>query len=97
MLVHSAGALLERCGLAYGPQTAVVYGDRRITYTEQIAGSGRPAGRCSASAWRRATGSPVLMSDRPELLDIFYGTLWAGLAIVPLNAGQRLRPRLHHR
>jgi len=28
---------LERCATAYGPDTAVVYKDRRITYSEQIA------------------------------------------------------------
>ena len=86
MLVHSAGALVERAGLAYGPQTAVVYGDRRITYSEQIARI-RQTGRALLSlGLEKGDRVAMLMADRPELLDIYYGALWAGLAIVPLNA-----------
>jgi fatty-acyl-CoA synthase len=28
----------------------------------------------------------ILMGDRPELLDVYYGTLWAGPTVVPLYA-----------
>jgi fatty-acyl-CoA synthase len=86
MLRHSAGALIERCGLAYGPQTAVVCGDRRITYTEQLARV-RQTGRALLDlGLEKGDRVAVLMTDRPELLDVYYGALWAGLAIVPLNA-----------
>jgi fatty-acyl-CoA synthase len=86
MLLHSAGALVERCGTAYGPQTAVVYGDRRITYTEQLARI-RQTGRALLDlGLTRGDRVAILMSDRPELLDAFYGAQWAGLSVVPLNA-----------
>ncbi|HEY2204415.1 MAG TPA: AMP-binding protein [Pseudonocardia sp.] len=86
MLVHSTGALVERCGIAYRERTAVVYGDRRITYGEQLARI-RQTGRALLSlGLKPGERVAVLMSDRPELLDVYYGALWAGLAIVPLNA-----------
>jgi fatty-acyl-CoA synthase len=86
MLVHSAGALIERCGLAYGPQTAVVYGDRRITYTEQLARIRQVGRMLLGFGLEKGDRVAVLMADRPELLDVYYGAVWAGLAIVPLNA-----------
>ena len=86
MLVHSTGALVERSALAYGPETAVVYGRRRITYNEQIARI-RQTGRALLSlGLEKGDRVAILMGDRPELLDLYYGALWAGLAIVPLNA-----------
>ncbi|GAA5175810.1 AMP-binding protein [Pseudonocardia eucalypti] len=86
MLVHSAGALIERCGTAYGPLTAVVQGDRRITYTEQLSRI-RKAGRALLSqGLTKGDRVAILMTDRAELLDVYYGALWAGLSIVPLNA-----------
>jgi fatty-acyl-CoA synthase len=86
MLEHTMGALLERCGAAYGPDEAVVYGDRRITYAQQLVNirrTGRALLDLGLSAGDRVA---ILMSDRPELLDAYYGILWAGLAVVPLNA-----------
>jgi fatty-acyl-CoA synthase len=86
MWQHSAGELLERCATAYGPDTAVVYKDRRITYSEQIARI-RQTGRALLDlGMTKGDRVAVLMADRPELLDVYYGALWAGLAIVPLNA-----------
>lgn len=86
MLVHSAGALIERCGLAYGPQTAVVSGDRRISYTEQLTRIRRTGRALLELGLRTGDRVAILMADRPELLDVYYGALWAGLAVVPLNA-----------
>ena len=86
MLVHSAGALVERAALAYGPQTAVVYRDRRISYAEQIARIRQTGRALLGLGLDKGDRVAVLMSDRPELLDVYYGALWAGLAIVPLNA-----------
>jgi fatty-acyl-CoA synthase len=86
MLLHSAGALVERAGMAYGPQDAVVYGDRRITYTEQLARI-RQTGRALLSlGLEKGDRVAVLMTDRPEVLDVHWGAVWAGLAVVPLTA-----------
>lgn len=86
MLDHTIGSLVERCARAYGPATAVVHGSRRISYDEQISRirrSGRALLGLGLSSGDRVA---ILMTDRPELLDVYYGALWAGLAVVPLNA-----------
>ncbi|MFI6027091.1 AMP-binding protein [Amycolatopsis magusensis] len=86
MQEETIGGLVERVALAYGPRTAVVTGGQRITYREQL-GRIRRAGRALLGLGLD-TGDRVaiLMSDRPELLDVYYGALWAGLAVVPLNS-----------
>jgi fatty-acyl-CoA synthase len=86
MLLHSSGALIERCGLAFGPDTAVIHGDRRITYTEQLARIRRTGRALLDLGLNRGDRVAILMADRPELLDVFYGAQWAGLSVVPLNA-----------
>ena len=86
MLVHSAGALIERCGQAFGPRTAVVHGDRRVTYTEQLSRIRRTGRALLDLGLTKGDRVAILMSDRPDLLDVFYGALWAGLAVNPLNA-----------
>ncbi|GAA0389337.1 AMP-binding protein [Streptomyces luteireticuli] len=86
MLTYSVGSLIERCGLAHGSDVAVVSGDRRITYHEQVARI-RQTGRALLElGLRKGDRVVLLMGDRPELLDVHYGILWAGLAIVPMNA-----------
>lgn len=86
MLDHTIGSLVERCARAYGPEIAVVYGDRRITYHEQISRIRRTGRALLALGLRPGDRVAILMADRPELLDVYYGALWAGLAVVPLNA-----------
>ncbi|MGQ0479802.1 MAG: AMP-binding protein [Pseudonocardia sp.] len=86
MWQHSAGELIERCATAYGPDTAVVHQGRRITYHEQVA-TIRQTGRALLGlGLDPGDRVAILMGDRPELLDVFYGAVWAGLAVVPLNA-----------
>jgi fatty-acyl-CoA synthase len=86
MLVHSMGAMVERCARAYRDRTAVVHGDRRITYGEQLARIRRTGRALLDLGLTKGDRVAVLMADRPELLDVYYGAIWAGLAIVPLNA-----------
>lgn len=86
MLDHTMGSLVERCALAYGPEVAVVHGDRRITYYEQISRIRRTGRALLGLGLHHGDRVAILMGDRPELLDAYYGALWAGLVVVPLNA-----------
>jgi len=86
MLEHTVGSLVERCGRHYAADVAIIHGDRRITYREMLCDV-RRAGR----AFLRLGLAPgdrvaLLMQDSPELLTAYFGALWAGLAVVPLNA-----------
>jgi fatty-acyl-CoA synthase len=86
MFDHTIGGLLERAATAYGPRTAIVAGDRRISYGEMI-GEVRRTGRALLSAGlERGDRVAMLMPDRPEVLYAYYGALWAGLGVVPINA-----------
>jgi fatty-acyl-CoA synthase len=86
MLEHSTGALLERCARSFGPDTAIVHGDRRITYSEEIELIRRTGRALLSAGLQRGDRVALLMADRPELLEAYYGALWAGLVVVPMNA-----------
>ena len=86
MLELTIGGLVERSARSYGPRVAIVAGDRRITYAEMIARV-RQAGRALLGlGLQPGDRVALLMPDRPEVLYAYYGALWAGLAVVPLNA-----------
>ena len=83
---YTIGTLLERACRSYGPRTAVIDGDRRISYSELIS-TVRKTGRALLSTGLRPGDRvALLMPDRPELLYAYYGALWAGLGVVPINA-----------
>jgi len=86
MLHHTIGSLVERCAQRHGSRTAVVHGARRITYHEQISRIRRTGRALLGLGLRPGDRVAILMADRPEVLDVYYGALWAGLAVVPLNA-----------
>jgi fatty-acyl-CoA synthase len=86
MMEHTVGVLFERCARHYGPDTAVVHGDRRVTYAEMLSQVRRTGRALLGLGLKRGDRVAILMGDRPELLSVMYGAQWAGLAIVPLNA-----------
>ncbi len=86
MLDQTVGDLLEQACLFHGPRAAMVQGDRRVTYSELIADVRRTGRAFLALGLTKGDRVALLMSDRPELLNAYYGALWAGLAVVPLNA-----------
>ncbi|MGQ0844448.1 MAG: AMP-binding protein [Sporichthyaceae bacterium] len=86
MIDCTIGSLLERAALAYGPRTAIVAGDRRISYAETIAEVRRAGRALLGEGLTPGDRVAILMPDRPEVLFAYYGALWAGLAVVPINA-----------
>ncbi|WP_370947166.1 AMP-binding protein [Amycolatopsis sp. cg5] len=85
MFDHTIGSLVERCALAYGPEIAVVCGETRITYRELVSRIRRAGRALRGLGLEKGDRVAILMEDRPELLDVYYGALWAGLVVVPLN------------
>ncbi|SDY97894.1 fatty-acyl-CoA synthase [Amycolatopsis xylanica] len=95
MFDHTIGSLVERCALAYGPEIAVVHGEKRITYRELISRIRRAGRALRGLGLEKGDRVAILMADRPELLDVYYGALWAGLVVVPLNTRLRVADHQH--
>ncbi|MFJ7078985.1 AMP-binding protein [Streptomyces sp. NPDC098781] len=88
LLERSVGALFEQACRSYPDRVAVVHGDQRVTYAE-LRSEVRRAGRAFLRlGLRKGDRLAIIMKDRPELLAIQYGALWAGLVVVPLNTRQ---------
>lgn len=81
----STGALVEHCAVRHGPKTAVVWGERRITYQEQLAGIRRTGRALLALGLSAGDRVALLMDNTPRLLDVYFGLSWAGLVVVPLD------------
>ncbi len=86
MIMRPIGSVLDACASSYPQEIAVVHGDRRMTYSETFDGI-RSTGRAlRALGLRPGDRIALVMADSPELLNVLFGALWAGLTIVPLNA-----------
>jgi fatty-acyl-CoA synthase len=82
---YSVGALIEQCALRYGTNIAVVCGDRRITYREQLARIRRTGRALLELGLRPGDRVALLMANTAGLLDVYFGLIWAGFAVVPLD------------
>ncbi len=86
MIERSFGSVLDACAHNYPKETALVQGDLRMTYDEVFAGI-RATGRALLGlGLGQDDRVAFVMADSPDLLEVMYGALWAGLTIVPLNA-----------
>ncbi len=86
MLERTLGETMDRCALRYGPDVAVIHEERRLTYEEFFAGARRLGRALLALGLERGDRVAILMADRPEVLQAWFGITWAGLAAVSLNA-----------
>lgn len=83
--------LLHRAGRQFARKTAIIYGERRVSFAEVEEASNR-----LASALSRALGVPkgarvgILMANRPEFTIADWALMKAGLVRVPVNP--RLAP-----
>ena len=86
MIGRPIGSVLDECAANFATETAIVYGEERVSYADAIGGI-RSTGRALRTLGL-APGDRVafVMTDSPDLLNMMWGALWAGLTIVPLNA-----------
>lgn len=86
MIGRPIGSVLDASAASFANETALVSGGQRMSYAEAIGGI-RATGRALRSLGLEP-GDRVafVMSDSPELMNMMWGALWAGLTIVPLNA-----------
>src|SRR5271166_343109 len=76
---------LERSAQVYPEKTAIVYGDRRISYTEFAAAATRLAHALRASGVKPGDWVAYLLPNIPELLIAHFGVPLAGGVLVAMN------------
>lgn len=85
--------LLLRSATSHPFRPAILHGTRVITDYATLAGRAASIGGHLRNILKLLPGDRVVlfMSNCPEYLEVLYGTLWAGLVAVPVNA--KLHPR----
>ena len=83
-------AFLERCSLVYPDKTAIVDGDRLITYREMARETTRLANAMSASGIRPGDRVAFLCPNIPEMLIAHFAVPLVGAVLVAVNT--RLSP-----
>jgi fatty-acyl-CoA synthase len=78
-------AFLERSAQVYPEKTAIVYGDRRISYAEFGAAATRLAHALRASGVKPGDRVAYLLPNIPELLIAHFGVPLAGAVLVTIN------------
>lgn len=84
--IYTMGAMLRASAEKWPDAEALIFPDRRLTYREL---------NDSARAWARAfigmgvqpgQNVGILLTTRPDFVEIFYGIVMAGAVAVPVNA-----------
>src|SRR5215472_16826093 len=77
--------LLEAAAAKSPDRTALIAGDRRLTYKQLNEGANRVAGALRQAGIRAGDRVALTMPNVPEFAVSYYGILKAGGAVVPLN------------
>lgn len=83
------GTLIEHNADKYGARPAVMYEDRRLTYTEFNAWANRIAHYLRAEGLNKGDSIAVFLENRPELLAVVAGAAKIGVACAMLNTSQK--------
>jgi acyl-CoA synthetase (AMP-forming)/AMP-acid ligase II len=87
----NAALLLTQAARLYPDSPAVISGDTSLTYREMSSRALSLGGELRARGLARGDRVAFALQNCPEILEIIFGCLAAGLVVVPLNA--RLHPR----
>jgi acyl-CoA synthetase (AMP-forming)/AMP-acid ligase II len=82
----TCGDLIKRGRSLYGPQTALIYEDRRFTFAEQAARMFRLANALRAKGIGRQQRVAVLARNCSEYVEIFGACEVAGFVAINLNS-----------
>ncbi len=69
----------------YGPRTAVIWQDQIVSYSQLCARAARVAGSLRARGIGRGDRVGLLINNRPEWLEAFFGTMIAGGVVVAFS------------
>jgi len=77
--------MLEETVRQYGDKTAIVSGDRRLTYAELDEASNKVANTLLSMGLNKGDRVAMLLSNSPEFVSVYFGTVKAGGIAVPLD------------
>jgi len=77
--------MLEEAVGGYGKKTAIVSGDRRLSYAELDEASNKVANTLIRMGVNKGDRVAMLLTDSPEFVIIYFGIVKAGSIAVPLN------------
>jgi long-chain acyl-CoA synthetase len=77
--------MLEEAAKQYGAKTAVVYGDRKLSYTELDEASNKVANALIGIGVGKGDRVAMLLPNSPEFVVIYFGIIKIGSIAVPLN------------
>ncbi len=77
--------LLEAAAARHADKTAIVCGERRVSYAELDQAANRVANALMALGVRKGDRVAALMANRPEFVNVYFGTIKAGAIPVPLD------------
>ncbi len=84
--VLTMGGMIRASAAAFGPREAVVFPDRRITYTALDQAARQWAAALIALGVQPGQHVGLFMPTCPEFIEAFYGIAMAGAVAVPINA-----------
>ncbi|MGI5216806.1 long-chain-fatty-acid--CoA ligase [Nocardia sp. CA-290969] len=88
--------LLSSTAARYPGRTALVLGDRRMTYDRLDAAANQVAGLLAAENVRPGNKVALSFPNLPEFTIIYFGILKAGATVVPLNVLLKSREIAYH-
>ena len=84
-------SVLERTASRYGDKDAIVYGDRRVTYTTLNETSNRFANALLKAGINVGDRVALFLSNSPEFFIAFFGITKIGAIPLPLDQQYKLR------
>ncbi len=78
--------ILERAAARFGSKTAIVTGQRRVSFAELEEASNKVAGALIRKGVKKGDRIATLQSSNPEFVTVFFGIIKAGGIAVPLDS-----------
>jgi len=79
-------AMLTAAARRYGGRTAIVMGDRHVTFADLDAESNRVAHALNKMGVKKGDRVAMIQASNPEFVNIFFGIIKAGGVAVPLDS-----------
>ena len=86
----NVGAMLETVAGRYGGKTAIVLGDRKLSYAELDEASNKVANTLIGIGINKDDRVAMVLTNSPEFVIIYFGIAKAGGIAVPLSTGYRV-------
>ena len=80
------GELLKNAAQRWGDKTAILMGNRRVSYHELEETSNRVANALIKMGVEKGDRVATMQSSNPEFVTVFFGILKAGAIAIPLDS-----------